>query len=118
MTLPRTATLVKTITRYPSVAKRLVRHTSALKHARSYSSVQRPYRFHVAAAWAGKPPDPRGPRVKSVPFSPESAIGKWRDVTLARPNVPDVGSHIGEDAFYIQDVCVPLHIHLRGMSVC
>ena len=99
-----------------ATSRRLL-HSSG-QQKRSYSSVQRPYRFHVAAAWAGKPPDPRGPRVKSVPFPPESAIGKWRDVTLARPNVPDVGSHIGEDAFYIQDVCVPLHIHLRDMSVC
>ena len=67
------------------------------------SSLPRPYRFHVGASWAGKPPDPRGPRVKSVPFPPDSPIGKWRDLTLSRPN-PGAGRHIGEDFFYIQDV--------------
>ncbi|KAI0721135.1 protein serine/threonine phosphatase 2C [Cerioporus squamosus] len=75
------------------------------RHARTYSSssLPRPYRFHVGASWAGKPPDPRGPRVKSEPFPPDSPIGKWRDVTLSRPN-PGAGKHIGEDFFYIQDM--------------
>ena len=76
----------------------------ALSPRRAYSTPTRPYRFHVAAGWAGKPYDPRGPRVKTAPFPAESAIGRWRDATLARPNVPGVGAHIGEDFFYIQDV--------------
>ena len=116
MTLPCTATLVKTIARYPPVAKRLVRHTSALKHARSYSSVQRPYRFNVAASWAGKPLDPPGPRVKTTPFSAESAIGRWRNATLARGNQAGAaGMHIGEDFFYIQDVSTFI---LCAWSIC
>ncbi|KAH9946132.1 protein serine/threonine phosphatase 2C [Epithele typhae] len=74
-----------------------------LYHVRCYASLPRPYRFYVGASWAGKPPDPRGPRVKSVPFHAESAIGKWRDTTLGRPN-SSAGAHIGEDFFYVQDM--------------
>ncbi|KAI0780963.1 protein serine/threonine phosphatase 2C [Trametes elegans] len=73
------------------------------KHARNYSSLPRPYRFHVGASWAGKPHDPRGPRIKSNPFPPDSPIGKWRDLMLSRPN-PPAGNHIGEDFYYIQDM--------------
>ncbi|EJF65839.1 protein serine/threonine phosphatase 2C [Dichomitus squalens] len=81
------------------------------KQARCFASstpsssppLPRPYRFHVGASWAGKPHDPRGPRVNTDPFPPDSPIGKWRDTTLSRPN-PGAGKHIGEDFFYIQDM--------------
>ncbi|OSD01538.1 protein serine/threonine phosphatase 2C [Trametes coccinea BRFM310] len=73
------------------------------KHVRTYSSLPRPYRFSVGASWAGKPHDPRDPRVKSNPFPPDSAIGKWRDQMLSKPNAP-AGKHIGEDFFYVQDM--------------
>ncbi|KAJ8463516.1 hypothetical protein ONZ51_g10208 [Trametes cubensis] len=73
------------------------------KQIRSYSSLPRPYRFHVGTSWAGKPHDPRGPRVKSSPFPPDSPIGKWRDQMLSKPNAP-AGKHIGEDFFYVQDM--------------
>ncbi|KAJ2987240.1 hypothetical protein NUW54_g9484 [Trametes sanguinea] len=43
------------------------------------------------------------PRVKSDPFPPDSAIGKWRDEMLSKPNAP-AGKHIGEDFFYVQDM--------------
>ena len=99
MTLSCTAALVKNVSRTSLGSTKCL----GFKHARSYSSLPRPYRFHVGASWAGKPPDPRGPRVKSVPFPPDSPIGKWRDLTLSRPN-PGAGRHIGEDFFYIQDV--------------
>ena len=102
-----TAALVKNGSRTPSatLVKCLVPRWSSSTHARSYSSssLPRPYRFCVGASWAGKPPDPRGPRVKSNPFSPDSPIGQWRDDALSRPN-PGAGRHIGEDFFYIQDV--------------
>ncbi|KAI0831284.1 protein serine/threonine phosphatase 2C [Trametes gibbosa] len=74
-----------------------------LKQFRNYSSFSRPYRFHVGASWAGKPHDPREPRVKTSPFSPDTAIGQWRDLMLSRPNAPG-GTDIGEDFFYIQDM--------------
>ncbi|KAI0647028.1 protein serine/threonine phosphatase 2C [Trametes meyenii] len=76
---------------------------SCPSHIRGYSSLPRPYRFHVGASWAGKPHDPRGPRVKSNPFPADSPIGQWRDLMLSRPNAP-AGNHIGEDFFYIQDM--------------
>lgn len=78
---------------------------SAVRNVRNYSSLPRPYRFHVGASWAGKPHDPRGPRVKTSPFPADSPIGKWRDTILSRPNAP-AGTHIGEDFFYVQDVSV------------
>ncbi|KAI0748101.1 protein serine/threonine phosphatase 2C [Daedaleopsis nitida] len=99
--------LLKTSSRTPSSppAKFLFSRRNLCPHARTYtsSSLPRPYRFHIGASWAGKPPDPRGPRVKSNPFPPDSPIGKWRDATLSRPN-PAAGVHIGEDFFYIQDM--------------
>ncbi|OJT06146.1 Protein phosphatase PTC7 -like protein [Trametes pubescens] len=78
-------------------------YPSALRNVRNYSSLPRPYRFHVGASWAGKPHDPRGPRVKTSPFPADSPIGKWRDTILSRPNAP-AGTHIGEDFFYVQDM--------------
>ncbi|KAH9901361.1 protein serine/threonine phosphatase 2C [Cubamyces lactineus] len=83
------------------------------KQIRSYSSLPRPYRFHVGASWAGKPHDPRGPRVKSSPFPPDSPIGKWRDQMLSKPNTP-AGKHIGEDFFYVQDM---REKSLKGISL-
>ena len=82
----------------------------------SSSSLPRPYRFHVGASWAGKPHDPRGPRVKSNPFPPDSPVGRWRDATLARPNAA-AGKHIGEDFFYIQDVSVFLADTAKRMYI-
>lgn len=108
MTLPASVSaataLVKKAPRTAS-STAIAKCLASKRHARSYSSssLPRPYRFHVGAAWAGKPPDPRGPRVKSEPFPPDSPIGMWRDATLSRPN-PGAGKYIGEDFFYIQDV--------------
>ncbi|EED84184.1 predicted protein [Postia placenta Mad-698-R] len=55
---------------------------------RSVSSLPRPYRFHVGASWAGKPPDPQARRIKTKPFRADS----------------EVGSHVGEDFFYVQEM--------------
>ncbi|KAI0798040.1 phosphatase 2C-like domain-containing protein [Abortiporus biennis] len=68
-----------------------------------YTSLPRPYRFHVGASWAGKPPDPRLKEVKSHPFPSDSEIGRWRDYTLSRPKSSG-GTNIGEDFFYIQEM--------------
>lgn len=88
----------------------------AVRNVRNYSSLPRPYRFHVGASWAGKPHDPRGPRVKTSPFPADSPIGKWRDTILSRPNAP-AGTHIGEDFFYVQDVSIYVHArHLRILN--
>ncbi|KAI0709214.1 protein serine/threonine phosphatase 2C [Earliella scabrosa] len=107
MTLPTTcpSAFVKNVTASSTRTKCLVPRVCPRPHARTYasSSLPRPYRFHVGASWAGKPPDPRGPRVKSNPFPADSPIGKWRDAMLSRPN-PGAGKHIGEDFFYIQDM--------------
>ncbi|KZT68118.1 protein serine/threonine phosphatase 2C [Daedalea quercina L-15889] len=70
---------------------------------RTYSSLPRPYRFHVGASWAGKPPDPQMRRFKTKPFAPDSEIGAWRDQLLAKYR-SSVGNHVGEDFFYVQDM--------------
>ncbi|OBZ75855.1 hypothetical protein A0H81_04364 [Grifola frondosa] len=57
---------------------------------RAYSSLPRPYHFHVAASWAGKPHDPRDHRPFTQPFDPENPIAKWRDATLATHSSPCV----------------------------
>ncbi|OCH95553.1 protein serine/threonine phosphatase 2C [Obba rivulosa] len=79
----------------PSIARR-----SAV--TRAYSSLPRPYRFHVGTSWEGKLQEPRL-RFKGKPFAPETEIGQWRDASLARHKVP-AGSHIGEDFFFVQDM--------------
>ena len=70
---------------------------------RAYSSLPRPYRFHLGASWAGKPPDPQMRRIKTKPFAPDSDIGKWKTDILSKYHSP-VGNHVGEDFFYVQDV--------------
>jgi protein phosphatase PTC7 len=66
------------------------------------SSMPRPYRFHIGASWAGKPPEP-GPKRPHVPFPSDSVIGAWRDKTLSRPKaVPSKDA--GEDFFHVQEV--------------
>lgn len=70
---------------------------------RAYSSLPRPYRFHVGASWAGKQPDPQMRRIKTKPFAPDGTIGKWKDDMLSKFN-SSVGNYVGEDFFYVQDV--------------
>ena len=70
-----------------------------LRHA---SSGPRPYRFHIGASWAGKPPQP-GLRRRLVPFASDSAIGAWRDDTLSRSKSVS-SKDAGEDFFYVQEV--------------
>ncbi|KAL6298247.1 protein serine/threonine phosphatase 2C [Sparassis latifolia] len=76
---------------------------SAASQSRSFSSLPRPYHFHVGACWAGKPSDPHIPRLRTTPFPPDSEIGKWRDHTLSK-HISPVGNHVGEDFFYVQDM--------------
>lgn len=70
---------------------------------RSVSSLPRPYRFHVGASWAGKPPDPQARRIKTKPFRADSEVGRWRDQLLSEYHSA-VGSHVGEDFFYVQEM--------------
>ncbi|TFK54894.1 protein serine/threonine phosphatase 2C [Heliocybe sulcata] len=70
---------------------------------RTLSTLSRPYRFHIAASWAGKPPDPRVKRVKSS-FPPNSSILKWKDDQLARLHTSTWGTDPGEDFFYVQEM--------------
>lgn len=65
----------------------------------------RPYRFHVCAQWLSAPPG-HGLKKKSVPFPPETAIGTWRDLVLARPR-RGFSKTPGEDFFYVQEVRAP-----------
>lgn len=69
---------------------------------RSFSSLPRPYQFHIGASWAAKPPDPVPLRV-NVPFSPDTAVGRWRDETLGRWKSVRSRS-AGEDFFFVSRV--------------
>lgn len=62
----------------------------------------RPYKFHIGASWAGKPPEP-GPKQLHIPFASESVIGAWRDKTLSRPKAVR-SKDAGDDFFYVQEV--------------
>ncbi|KAG7092450.1 hypothetical protein E1B28_008804 [Marasmius oreades] len=68
----------------------------------------RPYRFHIAASWAGKPETARtGEETISVPFAPESVIGRWRDQTLqneGRERKRWLARDAGEDFFFVQEM--------------
>lgn len=78
------------------------RSTSSLANA-SIPPVHRPYTFHIGASWAGKPLGRQPKKRLTIPFAPDSVIGKWRDQTLARPKAV-VSDDSGEDFFYIQAV--------------
>ncbi|EKM55438.1 uncharacterized protein PHACADRAFT_195471 [Phanerochaete carnosa HHB-10118-sp] len=67
------------------------------------TALPRPYRFHVGASWAGKPQPPKSRKLIGSPFASDSEIGRWRDHVLSRPN-GGLGTHIGEDFFYIQEM--------------
>jgi hypothetical protein len=81
---------------------------------RCMSTVLRPFRFHVGASWAGKPPEPMpsrrrrkgasSPREQQQGFAPDSNIGRWRTSMLSRFAVGAKGRELGEDAFYVGDV--------------
>ena len=86
--------LAKHATRTRSTASCLTRSVS--------TAVSRPYRFHTGASWAGKPKDP-GLRFQTTPFPKDHPIARWREEVLSRPNRN--GRHIGEDFFYVQEVC-------------
>jgi hypothetical protein len=83
----------------PSSVSRIL---SAVCHSRTMSTVPSPYRFHVCANWLSAPPG-HGPKRRSVPFPPDSALGMWRDSTLSWPR-PGLSRTPGEDFFYIQEV--------------
>jgi protein phosphatase PTC7 len=82
--------------------------TSLSASARYTSSpLPRPYRFHIGASWAGKPPEP-GSKRQHVPFASDSAVGAWRDKTLSRPKTV-FSKDAGEDFFYMQEVSLQPH---------
>jgi len=87
-----------------SSSSKCFRSLPSTRHVSS-SSLPRPYRFHVGASWAGKPPDPKDGRgkLKSSSFSADSPIGAWRDHVLSRPK-GTAGTHIGEDFYYVQEM--------------
>ncbi|KAF9053669.1 protein serine/threonine phosphatase 2C [Hymenopellis radicata] len=66
---------------------------------------QRPYTFHIASSWAGKPELPQ--TFTKTPFAPNSPIGAWRDKMLTRK--PGSSTEVwypsaGEDFFFIQEM--------------
>ena len=81
---------------------RLIARKSA-HSSRHLSTLPRPYKFHIGASWAGKPAERGRKPLATVPFTPDSPIGAWRDVTLSRPKAVS-SKDAGEDFFYVQEV--------------
>lgn len=63
-----------------------------------------PYKFHIGASWAGKPPDARAPRKQQdIDFPIGSDIAIWKKSVLSWPkNFPS--TEAGEDFLYVQEV--------------
>ena len=87
--------------------KAIARYSYASSSSRALSTAnpQRPYTFHMASSWAGKPVE--RDTFKKTPFTPTSPIGRWRDKMLTRKAgssteiwYPDAG----EDFFFVQEV--------------
>ncbi|KAJ7449806.1 phosphatase 2C-like domain-containing protein [Mycena latifolia] len=75
------------------------RSSVSFRARRHYSLLQRPYTFHIATDWAGKPAHPDIPRPK-LSFPLDSPIVSWRDQSLARLSVhPGQPPSPGEDFF-------------------
>ncbi|KIY70893.1 protein serine/threonine phosphatase 2C [Cylindrobasidium torrendii FP15055 ss-10] len=73
----------------------------------STASSPRPYKFHLAASWAGKPTVEEKKPIKRVPFPADHPIGKWRDQMLTRK--PGTATEVwypnaGEDFFFVQEM--------------
>ncbi|KAJ6596889.1 phosphatase 2C-like domain-containing protein [Mycena vulgaris] len=65
-----------------------------------YSSLQRPYTFHLAADWAAKPPWDDTPKPKHS-FRADNPIVSWRDKSLERLfRRSGVPPSAGEDSFF------------------
>ncbi|KAL1669191.1 phosphatase 2C-like domain-containing protein [Schizophyllum commune] len=79
---------------------------ASIKRIARYSTVasEHPYVFHIGAAWNAKPSDPshKRPPPQTVPFAPDSPIGKWRDETLKWPRFVRTTRDAGEDFFCVQ----------------
>ncbi|KAJ7582724.1 phosphatase 2C-like domain-containing protein [Mycena floridula] len=76
----------------------MLRKIFQVPFSRHYSTT-RPFKFHVAASWAGKPPTRTEQRL-SVPFANDSPIGSWREKML---NSRGKRHSAGEDFFFIQE---------------
>ncbi|KIJ69408.1 hypothetical protein HYDPIDRAFT_106015 [Hydnomerulius pinastri MD-312] len=74
-------------------------HCSVSSPRFASTTVSRPYKFHIGASWAAKPPDPKSTRFHTS-FSADTLLGKWRDEMLAHHKNP-VAKDAGEDFFYI-----------------
>lgn len=86
-----------------SAMSRLIARKGGPSSSRHISTVPRPYKFHIGASWAGKPAERGRKPLDTVPFTPDSPIGAWRDATLSRPKSV-ASKDAGEDFFYVQEV--------------
>ncbi|KZP11994.1 hypothetical protein FIBSPDRAFT_898576 [Athelia psychrophila] len=82
---------------------RLIARKGGPSSSRHISTVPRPYKFHIGASWAGKPAERGRKPLDTVPFTPDSPIGAWRDATLSRPKSV-ASKDAGEDFFYVQEM--------------
>jgi hypothetical protein len=68
---------------------------------RYVSNSPKPYTFHVAASWAGKPVA----SIDRVPWPKKSPIRNWRDGMLRTHSSAPDPEDPGEDFFFVQQVC-------------
>jgi protein phosphatase PTC7 len=99
---PYNCTLKREIARKSSAKTAASTRAKADRTLSTVTSLSRPYAFHIAASWAGKPNRQLDPRFQ-IPFPSEGPIGSWRDKTLSRPKaVKSVDA--GEDFLFVQEV--------------
>lgn len=96
-------------------ASTVIRYT---KRAAEFSTASspRPYKFHLAASWAGKPAVEEKKPIKRVPFPADHPVGIWRDQMLTRK--PGTATEVwypnaGEDFFFVQEVRDSFYVYLR-----
>ncbi|KAJ7452416.1 phosphatase 2C-like domain-containing protein [Mycena galericulata] len=74
------------------------RHLNLSASARYSTSQERPYTFHLAAEWAGKPPWKDMPKPKAS-FPPTSPIVRWSHKSRTISRFPGKPRSAGEDFF-------------------
>ncbi|KAF9005641.1 phosphatase 2C-like domain-containing protein [Cyathus striatus] len=87
-----------------SALARLIARKSRARLISTQHATPRPYTFHIAASWAGKPSSHVPANLSKVSWPSDGLIGSWRDQTLSRPGRTIQTKDAGEDFFFIQEM--------------